>query len=322
MSATISPPPSPTSPSRLIESRLTLPMQVERRRSRGDRDRCETGYDVLGRYADGEGRAREVVALPGALESVLVVDRDANTLGDRRLVAHLASDEAAENAWIVCGVYLEDSGGQWSRPVRREDLETVPFAAEQEVRERAEVDASEVELTDRHGYGHRLEILAGERSRLWVRWRRHAPARERVGGEMVSVRDVIGNMESYEPVRSLTARTIAAYGGEPQVSVYALELELERVERSPFVLNRGLRERALAVLEGEGLSMSEIAIRCGRVKHDFRGRASGDSSWLVRRLGIMANFGESAPTPWIHSDVLAVIAREGLRISPREVELG
>jgi hypothetical protein len=31
--------------------------------------------------------------------------------------------------------------------------------------------------------------------------------------------------------------------------------------------------------------------------------------------------GKPRPTPWVHSDVLALIARDGLGISPREVEL-
>jgi hypothetical protein len=48
---------------------------------------------------------------------------------------------------------------------------------------------------------------------------------------------------------------------------------------------------------------------------------SGETTWLARRLGIAPSAGESAPTPWVHTDVLALIAREGLRISPREVEL-
>jgi hypothetical protein len=88
------------------------------------------------------------------------------------------------------------------------------------------------------------------------------------------------------------------------------------------VLNRGLREAALAIVERQALSMSQIAMRCGRVKRDSRGRISGETSWLARRLGIIPSFGESAPTPWVHSDVLGLIAREGLRVSPREVELG
>ena len=83
-----------------------------------------------------------------------------------------------------------------------------------------------------------------------------------------------------------------------------------------------LRETALATIERQGMSMSEIAMRCGRVKRDSRGRSSGETTWLARRLGIVPSAGEDAPTPWIHTDVLALIAREGLRVSPREVELG
>jgi hypothetical protein len=67
--------------------------------------------------------------------------------------------------------------------------------------------------------------------------------------------------------------------------------------------------------------MSEIAIRCGRVKRDSRGNESGETSWLARRLGMLPEGGHETPTPWVHSDVLALIARRGLGISPREVEL-
>jgi hypothetical protein len=97
---------------------------------------------------------------------------------------------------------------------------------------------------------------------------------------------------------------------------------LERVQHSPIVLNRRLRETVLATIEQQQLSMSEIAIRCGRVKHDHAGNESGETSWLARRLGILPEGGRDTPTPWIHSDVLALIARAGLGISPREVELG
>jgi hypothetical protein len=67
--------------------------------------------------------------------------------------------------------------------------------------------------------------------------------------------------------------------------------------------------------------MSEIAIRCGRVKHDSRGNESGETSWLARRLGLLPEGGQSTPTPWIHSEVLGLIARQGLGMAPREVEL-
>ncbi len=81
---------------------------------------------------------------------------------------------------------------------------------------------------------------------------------------------------------------------------------------SKIVLNRGLRQAVLAAAAAQGLSMSEIAVRCGRVKHDSKGKESGETSWLARRLGIAPEGGESTPTPWIHSDVLALIARRSL----------
>ena len=80
------------------------------------------------------------------------------------------------------------------------------------------------------------------------------------------------------------------------------------------------REVVLAHIERDGLSLSEIATRCGRVKRDACGNESGETSWLARRLGLLPEGGKERPTPWIHSDVLALIARRGLGLSPREVE--
>jgi hypothetical protein len=314
------------SPSRSsLESRSSSSKHVDRRSAsakraaRARRRRYRSGQEHLGRYADTEGHAREVVALPGALGSVLVVDRDSSTLGDVRLLAHLSSDEPPQNAKLVCDSYLADNRGRWSRPVTPEDLETVPFAQEQP---RAGAPPSEVELTDRHGCRYRLQVIPGERCSLQVRWCRSSSDSHGDRLQAVSVRDVIACLESYEPVRNLTLEALAFYRGEPQVSVAMLGLELERVDCSPLVLNRLLRETALATIERQGLSVSEVAKRCGRVKRDPRGRVSGETSWLARRLGIVPSAGESEPTPWVHTDVLALIAREGLRISPREVELG
>ena len=69
------------------------------------------------------------------------------------------------------------------------------------------------------------------------------------------------------------------------------------------------------------IAMSEIALRCGVVQRDRRGNLSGETSWLARRIGVMPEGGRAEITPWVHSDVLGTIAREGLGISPREVEL-
>jgi len=135
------------------------------------------------------------------------------------------------------------------------------------------------------------------------------------------MREVIAALESYEPVRTHTLRALAANDGSHQLSTTVLRAELVRVQESPIVLNRRLREVLLSTVRREQLSLSEIAIRCGRIKRDRNGNVSGETSWLSRRIGVLAEGGQHRPTPWIHSDVLALIARRGLGISPREVEL-
>jgi hypothetical protein len=154
-----------------------------------------------------------------------------------------------------------------------------------------------------------------------LRWRSHPPSGAEGEPHLVSVREVVGALESYEPVRTLTSTALAHHNRSGEVSTTVVRAELERLLNSPIVLNRRLRTIALATIEREGLSISELAIRCGRVKRDRRGNESGETSWLSRRLGILPEAGRQAPTPWIHTDVLALIARGGLGISPREVEL-
>ena len=290
--------------------------------ARAERPPRRTESRLLGRYLDPEDRLRQVVALPGAEGSVLVVDRDATTLRDRRLVAHLAADEPRENAALVCEHYLRDSAGHWCRRVTPEDLQGASFAEAEEQEPEAEAAPSATALTDKQGRAYRLELCPADMSIPELRWRRCSPAAEEESSELVSVREAIASLESYEPVRTLTLRALALHRDDPAVSIAVLRAERARVETSQIVLNRGLRRAALAATARQELSMSEIAVRCGRVKHDRRGRESGETSWLARRLGIAPEGGESAPTPWIHSDVLALIARCGLGISPREVELG
>ena len=89
---------------------------------------------------------------------------------------------------------------------------------------------------------------------------------------------------------------------------------------SAIVLNRGLREAVQREVARGELSMSQIAMRCGRFKHDKRGNQSGETSWLARRIGQRRESGQNGPTPWVHTDVLALIARDGLGTSPLEVE--
>lgn len=294
------------------------------RRTHGRHERVSRGdRRTLGRYLDLQGCPREVLTRPGLAGSVLVVDRDAATLADRRLVAHLGSDEPPENATLVCRSYLQEPVGRRCRcrPVIAEDFQTLPFADDEDLVSDATTPPSDADVLDVRGRSYRLERLATGLSIPEVRWRQHPPVRD--GGEPrpVSVREAISCLESYQPVRALTQRALAIHRGDCRVSTAVLRVELARVQESPIVLNHRLREVVLATVERQGVSMSELAMRCGRIKRDCKGNESGETSWLARRLGILPEGGKDAPTPWIHSDVLALIARHGLGISPREVEV-
>jgi hypothetical protein len=251
---------------------------------------------------------------------VLVLDRDAATLCDRRLVAHLAADEPAENATLICRHYLQDTSGHWCRRVRPEDLCGTPFAVRGR-QQRDAADASDAQVRDSHGTIYRLGLICGERTTAQLRWSRRCGESEDSEWKQVKLRDVVGTLESYEPVRTLTEQALACHGDDPDVLLTRLACEFERLCTSPIVLNRGLREAVLNAIERDATSMSEIALRCGIVKHDRHGNQSGETSWLARRVGLMPEGGAQATTPWIHSDVLAAISRKGLGISPREVEL-
>jgi hypothetical protein len=270
-------------------------------------------------YVDDAGRRRELLTLPGFGDSTLVLDRDAATLCDRRLVAHLAADEPTENAALVCTRYLEDESGRWCRRVQPDDLLVDPLAEDLSGGLQRSVFAER--LVDDNGDVYHLGLLQGERSTAQLRWCRRAGGALRSGCEQVVLRDVIAKFESYEPVRTFTEHAIACHGDDPNLLVTRLRSEFERLCASPVVLNRGLREAVLQTIDQRGLSMSEIALRCGMVKRDRHGKTSGETSWVARRIGVMPEGGEKEVTPWVHIDVLAVIARKGLGVSPREVEL-
>lgn len=280
--------------------------------------------DPLGRYTDTTGRAREVIAGRRGDGCVLVVDRDVLTLGDRRLVAHLAVDEPVENAALVCAHYLRDAHRGRCRRVTAEDLTGKPPSEEDEESQRFMRETDLVGQSAGAGEDviYRLELTCTDAAARELRWCRHSRRGGSAAPTPVCLREAVGALERYEPVRGLTRRMLTRYRDDASVSTAVLRGELERLCESPIVLNRKLRQTVLVAIERHGLSLSEIAIRCGRVKRNSKGNASGETSWLARRVGILPESGSSRPTPWVHSDVLALIARNGLGISPREVELG
>ncbi len=266
--------------------------------------------------ADAHGR--ELIARDGAAGSLLLIDRDASSGSDERLIAHLCADELPGNVKLLCALYAAaDPAQRRCRPVTEQDHRVRPPGDQDrgagELRHPAQIlrTAAASFRVERHP----SRMLIPE-----LRWtRRQSGAAQR---QAVSLRECIAAAEDYEPFCSATRAAIALHESEPTVSTTTLRAELLRVLDSPIILNRGLREAVLERVGSERSSLSEIAIRCGRVKRDGRGNESGETSWLARRIGVLAEGGQREPTVWVHSDVLGLIARQGLGISPREVELG
>jgi hypothetical protein len=274
----------------------------------------------VGQYAAPEtGQTREIVSLQRPDGSTLVIDCLAGSLADARLLAHLAPEEPPENARIVCAVYLADETRGRCRRLTPQDLRPAPRA--DSPRQNDNTGSEHTPLRHAEGHIYRIRELATAGSVSELRWTRSCHPDREDPFEAVRLRDVVGALEDYEPARAVTADALAGHRQRCGVSVCRLGAELERLARSPIVLNRGLREAVQRKLGCGELSMSEIAMRCGRMKRDSRGNWSGETSWLARRIGQLPEGGEDHPTPWVHSDVLALIAREGLAVNPNEVEL-
>ena len=274
----------------------------------------------LGGYRhDQAGTTREVVCLAGAGGSRLVIDRDADTLTDWRLVAHLAADEPPENARTVCELYIADARRGSCRHLCIEDFQLTPFAGLSEY----EVGAasSDTALLDSTCHVYRVREVAMRTSFRELRWTRSRHPRQEEPFDPLTMRHVVARLQDYEPARAVTTAALAVHKHDHSVSICRLRAELECVTTSRIVLNRGLREAVAREMARGEVSMSQIALRCGRVKHDKHGNQSGETSWLRRRIGEQAEGGQDGPTPWIHTDVLALIARKGLGIAPREIEL-
>jgi hypothetical protein len=280
----------------------------------------------LGRYTDERGRHRELVCRPGAGGSRLVIDRIGAMASDERLVAHLAADEPPENASIIASLYLADRRPRRCRRLEREDLAADPLSLFEHQRGDGSTDTAEAASrphVDRGGRRYELRASSAGMGILELRWRCAACHDHPGQGEIVTLREVVGRLERYEPARTLTVRALGGRTQDSSISTTALRDELARLNASRIVLNRGLREAVLAAIERDGLSLSEIAIRCGRMKRGRDGSLiSGETSWLGRRIGQLPEGGGDTPTPWIHSDTLALIARQGLGVAPAEVELG
>jgi hypothetical protein len=284
-------------------------------------DSSARGAPRLGRYvAPDTGQTREIVSLPRPDGSTFVVDYLVNTLGDGRLVAHLAPDEPPENARIVCEIYLADETRGRCRPLTPEDLELTRHVTPAPPNT-GRTTSPPTPLLDAEGHLYRIRELTTDGSVRELRWTRSCHPGCEEDFDVLTLRDVVARLEDYEPARTITTDALAVHCQDRLLSTRRLHAELERLTASSIVLNRGLREVIQHTVARGKVSMSEIAMRCGRIKGDRRGNPSGETSWLARRIGRLPEGGEDKPTPWVHSDVLALIVRDGLGASPHEVEL-
>ena len=256
----------------------------------------------LGRYRR-DSRTRELVMLTDQSGGRLVVDREAFGHSDARLLAELAPEEPPENAALIARLYRATP-----RPCR------LISAARQAAPHADPAGDLPDSVTGPDGLAYRLAAVGDDEEVRWVAGDRNsAPGRQNVR----TVREVVGALQTYDPVFAMTE---AAIQSAPPGKRAALTRELAAVRNSSRVLNRGLREAVLEHVE-RGVSYSEIAVRCGHVRNDRRGLTCGETSWLRRRIGLIPEAGKQQPTPWIRADVLALIARQGLGIAPRDVEL-
>jgi hypothetical protein len=271
----------------------------------------------LGKYTDPDsGHTREILCLPGSAGSRLVVDRPVDVHAAPLLIAHLAPDEPEENARIVAEMYLADANIGHCRRIAADDLRSNPLDSSASTAESDGCADAEVELLDSAGAIYRLQLLRGRRSLPELRWTRSCPSGQ---DGLLTLREVIERLEDYEPAH-ISATALARHREDRHLSTFELGRELERVRNSQMVLNRGLRE-AVEREVARGASISQIAMRCDRIKKDPRGSESGETSWLARRIGQNAESGKDEPNRWVHTDVLALIARQGLGTCPSEVEL-
>ena len=239
----------------------------------------------LGEYVALDGaQPREILGLPRPDGSVLVVDCLPGTRADARLLARLAPEEPSENARIVCEMYLADESRGRCRHLTGQDFGPASRADPVSSFDRA---CRRCRCSGTTRLPHSIANDSSGSSFPELCWTRCATSSEDAPFDIVTLRDVIAGLEDYEPARAVTVAALTRHEEDELVSTCRLAGELERVTFSPIVLNRGLREAVERKLASAELTMSEIAMRCGRTKRDRRGTLSGETSWLARRIGAL-----------------------------------
>ncbi len=190
------------------------------------------GTRVLERFRDERGRAREIVSRRGARGSVLVIDCDPLDTSDARLVAHLSADEPTANARIVCGSYL--AAEPESRRCRALDpLDELDAPIGAVLGRGPGVLARESPEVRGPTGAYRLRGVPCAMSIPSLRWTISPPGVSSAP-LVVSLREAIGALESYEPFREITRAALTRHEDDPAISTTTLRAELGRVLDSPM----------------------------------------------------------------------------------------
>ncbi|MHB8492637.1 MAG: hypothetical protein ACYDA6_10565 [Solirubrobacteraceae bacterium] len=241
---------------------------------------------TLGAYRDPQGTRRTLLMVRSGKGSTLVIDRRDGPDSDMRLVGHLASDESIDAAHTLAKLYRDDPTHGRCRALQLEDLYTTPY-------ERPQPIDTDAELADAGGKRYRLAKVSDRGNSAdaaawsWVTigpHGRYAP---------VTLRDVIGAVEEYDPARRMTVALLAR--DEPGTS--KLRDELRRLDHGNRVLVRGLRERAVAAVERGDVTWTTLA---QRVQSTTSARA--ETTYVQRRLGLRPEQPGGLCARWMNHD--------------------
>lgn len=139
-----------------------------------------------------------------------------------------------------------------------------------------------------------------------------------------TLRDICGRCESYEPFVATSFWALdmldAPQNTKPVVRLGELRNQLKYILDSPITLNKRLRSVVTHAIEC-GDTASGIAKRAGMIRKE-PGRICGETSWLMRRIGMTAegNRKNLPPGKWIHAKVLSKLAY-ALDMASHELEM-
>lgn len=251
---------------------------------------------VVARYLDRRCR-RELVLVVGDGLKRCLIDRASVTGADRRLVGELAPEERSENAVVLARDYLHTTHRAcvtYPPPPCPADA-AIPTCL-------VDADGNTYTIEEAHRAEHGTDL----------RWVRTSPLGVR---HPVTLHEVVGAMEDYEPALAMTEGALAA---RPEVAGGVLRRQQARLASSRLVLNRKLREAVQAEMR-RGTTLAEIAARCGRTRSAASGRLIGEGAWVARRVGL-SRVGQAAAHRWIDHDVLAEVA-DAIGLTPDDPEL-